>query len=69
MVYSLSYQLYECERGLGAAERRAADVRAGEAAAALRNLRRALRPWRRVRSARQAADAATASARVLTSVR
>ncbi len=31
MVYTLSYQMYKCEHGLGAAEQRAADVRAGEA--------------------------------------
>ena len=52
MVYSLSYQMYKYEHGLTAAEQRAADVRAGEVAAALRNLRlslgRALRPRHRV---------------------
>ena len=78
MVYSLSYQLYECERGLGAAERRAADVRAGEAAAALRDLRlrlgHAFRLRRRVRPVRGAAGAVTGSGaaappRVLSSVR
>jgi hypothetical protein len=36
MVYTLSYQLYKYEHGLTAAEQRSADVRAGEAAAALR---------------------------------
>jgi hypothetical protein len=36
MVYTLSYQMYKYEHGLTAAEQRAADVRAGEAAAALR---------------------------------
>ena len=36
MVYTLSYQMYKCEHGLGAAEQRAADVRAGEGAAAVR---------------------------------
>ncbi len=39
MVYTLSYQMYKYEHGLTAAEQRAADVRAGEAAAALRDLR------------------------------
>jgi hypothetical protein len=36
MVNTLSYQMYRCEHGLSAAEQRAADVRAGEAAAAVR---------------------------------
>ena len=39
MVYPLSYQMYKYEHGLTAAEQRAADVRAGETAAALRDLR------------------------------
>jgi RNA polymerase sigma-70 factor, ECF subfamily len=39
MVYTLSYQMYKCEHGLSGAEQRAADVRAGEDAAALRELR------------------------------
>lgn len=39
MVYTLSHQLYKYEHDLGVAEQRAADVRAGEAAAALRDLR------------------------------
>ena len=39
MVYTLSYQMYKCEHGLSAAEQRAADVRAGEAAAAVRDVR------------------------------
>ena len=73
MVYTLSYQMYKYEHGLTAAEQRAADVRAGEAAAAVRDLRlylaRTFRPRRRVRSARGAADAMTAPARVLSSVR
>ena len=73
MVYTLSYQMYKYEHGVTAAEQRAADVRAGEAAAALRDLRlrlgRALRPRRRVRSARGAADAMTASVRVPSGVR
>ena len=65
MVYTLSYQEYKYEHGLGAAEQRAADVRAGETAAALRDLRlrlgRAFRPRHRVRPA--------APTRVLSSVR
>ena len=79
MAYTLSYQMYRCEHGLSAAEQRAADIRAGEAAAALRDLRlhlgRSIRLRnlthlaRRVRPAREAADAVTASARVLSSVR
>jgi len=78
MVYTLSYQMYKYEHGLSAAEQRAADVRAGEAAAALRELRlrlgRTLRPRRRVRSGYGAADAAPGSgaaapARVLSSIR
>jgi hypothetical protein len=73
MVYTLSYQIYKYEHGLTAAEQRAADARAGEAAATLRDLRlrlgRAFRPRRSGRSARGAADAGTASARVLSSVR
>jgi hypothetical protein len=54
MVYSLSYQMYRFEHGLTAAEQRAADVRAGEAAALLTDLRvrlgRTLRPRHRARS-------------------
>jgi hypothetical protein len=73
MVYTLSYQMYKYEHGLSAAEQRAADVRSGEAAAALRDLRlclgRAFRLRHRVRSARGTADAMTASVRVLSSVR
>ncbi|HTW02619.1 MAG TPA: hypothetical protein VMF87_20105 [Streptosporangiaceae bacterium] len=42
MVYTLSYQMYKSERGLDAAEQRAADVRAGEAAAAVRDVRAGL---------------------------
>ena len=68
MVYTLSYQLYKYEHGLAAAEQRAADVRAGEAAAALSDLRlrlgRTFRPRHRAWSARRAADAVTAPARV-----
>ena len=73
MVHTLSYQMYKCEHRLTAAEQRAADVRSGEAAAALRDLRlrlaRAFRPRHGARSARDAADAMTAPARVLSSVR
>ena len=73
MVYTLSYQVYKYEHGLAADERRAADQRAGEAAAALRDLRlqlgRTFRPRRRVRSARRPADAVTATVRVLSGVR
>jgi hypothetical protein len=78
MVYTLSYQMYKYEHGLSAAEQRAADVRVGEAAAALRDLRlrlgRAFRLRPRVRPARGAGDAVTGSgaaapARVLSSVR
>ena len=73
MFDTLSYQMYRYEHGLSAADQRAADVRAGEAAAALRDLRlrlgRMFRPRHRVRSARGTADAATASVRVLSSVR
>jgi len=61
MMYSLSYQMCKCEHGLTAAEQRAADVHAGETAAALRELRllawRALRPGHRVRPARGVAGA------------
>ena len=39
MVYTLSYQMYKSEHGLGSAEQRAADVRAGSAAAAVRDVR------------------------------
>jgi hypothetical protein len=73
MVYTLSYQMYKYEHGLTAAEQRAADVRAGETAAALRDLRlrlgRAFLRGHRVRSACGAADAVSASARVLSGVR
>jgi hypothetical protein len=73
MVYPLSYQLYRQEHGLTAAEQRAADVRAGETAAALRDLRarlgRGLRLRHRVRPARGAADTITAQVRFLSSAR
>jgi hypothetical protein len=65
MVYTLSYQMYKCEHGLSDAGQRAADVRAGEAAAAVRELRlglgRAFRAWHRARPARRTADAVTGS--------
>jgi hypothetical protein len=68
-----SYQLYRCEHGISVAEQRAADVRAGAAAAAVRDLLlelgRAFSPMRRVRSARRMAGAMSASARVLASSR
>ena len=73
MVYNLSYQIYKYEHGLTAAEQRAADVGAGEAAAAVRDLRlrlrRAFRPRHRVQSARAAEDAVTAPVRDLSGVR
>jgi hypothetical protein len=73
MVYTLSYQMYKYEYGLTAAEQRATDARAGEAAAALRDLRlhlgRTFHRGRRVRPARRATDAVTASVRVMSSVR
>jgi hypothetical protein len=73
MVYTLSYQMYKYEHGLSAAEQRAADVRAGEAAAAVRDLRlrlgRAFRPRHRVRTARGVQNTVTAPAPVPSSVR
>jgi hypothetical protein len=64
MVYTLSYQMYKCEHGVSAAEQRAADVRAAEAAA-LRDLRLrlgvAFRLRHRARPACGAADAVTGS--------
>jgi len=73
MVYTLSNQLYMYEHGLSAAGQRAADVRAGEAAATLRDMRRSLgcafRLRRRVRLGRPAAGTLTAPARVLSSAR
>ena len=69
-MYSLTYQTYKYEHALTAAEQRAADARAGETAAALRDLRfrlgRALRPGRR---ARPASEAASTAVRCLSSVR
>jgi hypothetical protein len=65
MVYTLSYQMYKCEVGLSAAERRAADVRAGEGAAAVREARlslgRVFGLRNRARGARRAAGAPTGS--------
>jgi hypothetical protein len=65
--------MYKYEHGLTAAEQRAADLRTGEVAAALRDLRlqfgRIFRPRRRVRPARGPANAMTASLRVPSSVR
>ncbi len=78
MLYTMSYQMYKYEHGLiTAAEQRAADARAGEAAAALAaaladlrlRLRHAFRLGRRVRPARVAADPVTARARVMSGVR
>ena len=75
MMYAQSYQMYKVEHGLHvtAAEQRAADVRAGELAATLSDLRlrlgRAFRPGHRVRPARRAADAVTAQVRFLSSAR
>lgn len=58
MFYSVSYQMYEHERGLSTAEQRAADARVGETAAALRDLRlrfgRVVRLSRPARPAREA---------------
>jgi hypothetical protein len=75
MFHPLSDQLYRYEHGLSAAEQRAADVRAGEAAAALRDLRlrlgRAFGLRHRVRPARGAAGAVSgsgAAARVLSRI-
>lgn len=78
MFHPLSNQLYRYEHGLSAAEQRVADVCAGEAAAALRDLRlhlgRAFHLRRRVRLVRGAAGAvagsrAAAPTRVLSSIR
>ncbi|HSZ39505.1 MAG TPA: hypothetical protein VK817_06070 [Trebonia sp.] len=73
MVYSLSNQMYKYEHGPTVAEQRADDLRMGEAAGALRDLRRHLgrifRPGRRVRSGRGAGDVMAASVRVMSSVR
>jgi hypothetical protein len=77
MFHPPSYQLYRYEHGLSPAGQRAADVRAGEAAAALRDLRlrlgRAFGLRHRVSPVRGAAGAVTGSGaaapeRVLSSV-
>ncbi len=63
MVYPMAYQQYRYEHGLTDAEQRAADIRAGEVAAELRDLRlrlgRAFRLRRRVQRGRRAAGAMT----------
>jgi hypothetical protein len=75
MYNTLSYQAYKYEHGrhVTAAEQRAADVRAGEIAAALHELGlrlgRAFRPGHRPRPARGAADAAGAQVPFLSSAR
>ena len=74
MFHPLTDQLYRYEHGLSAAEQRAADVRACEAAAALRDLGRAFHLRHRVRPVRGAAGAVTGSmaaapTRVLSSIR
>jgi hypothetical protein len=72
MFYALAQQQYRYEHGVTAAEQRAADVRVGEAAAAVRDLRlragRVLRlasvprPQRQVRPVRAATGAIVAGA-------
>jgi hypothetical protein len=73
MVNTLSYQMYKYEHGPGAAEQRAADARAGAAAAALRDLRLRLGGafrWRRhAEPACGAADAAPAPAWIVSGIR
>ena len=78
MFHSPSYQLYRYEHGLSAAEQRATDLRAGEAAAALRDLRlrlgRAFGRKHRVRPVRGPVGAvpgsgAAAPTRVLSGIR
>ena len=73
MVCTLSYQMYKYEYGLTAAEQRAADVRAGEAAAALTDLRlhfgHVFGRGRHGRPTRRATDAVTAPVRVMPSAR
>jgi hypothetical protein len=74
MFYTQSYRMYQYEHGLTPAEQRAADVRAGEVAAALRNLGRrlgdVLRLGHRARPVRAVAGTkAACSARVLSDVR
>jgi hypothetical protein len=71
MVYTLSYRMYKCEAGLSAAEQRAADVRAGEGAAAVRQVRvslgRFFRPRRATRPGRPVTGRGAASMRLLSS--
>ena len=72
MIYTLSYQQYKYERGLSAAEQRAADARAGETAAAVRQLRASLGRVFRLRPgsrSRETADTMTAQVRFLSSAR
>lgn len=75
MLYSPSYQMYKYEHGLyiTAAEQRATDIRAGEIAAALRDLRlglgRAFRLGRRRPPTLEVADAVAAPVRFLSSAR
>jgi hypothetical protein len=72
MVYTLAYQIYKDEHGVTAAAQRAADQRAGETAAALRDLslrlRRALRSGPRPAHG-SATDAAAAPVQVVPGVR
>lgn len=49
MHYTLSQQLYKYEHGLTSADQRATDIRIGEAAAELRDLRLRLRHGFRIR--------------------
>ena len=58
MVYTLSYQMYKCEAGLSAAEQRAADIRAGAGAAAVREVPVGLGRVRRLRSRARAGGGA-----------
>ena len=73
MIYTQPYQLYKYERGLTAAEQRAADVHAGETAAAVRDLRvclgRAFRLRHRARTAHGGPDTMSAPVRFLSSAR
>ena len=78
MFHPLSNQLYRYQHGLSAAEQRVADVCAGEAAAALRDLRlhlgrafhlEASRPAVRGAAGAVAGSRAAAPTRVLSSIR
>ena len=72
MICTLSYQQYKYERGVTAAEQRAADVHAGETAAAVRQLRASLGRAFRLRPgsrSRETADTMTAQVRFLSSTR